>query len=273
MTQRKSMWVMASSVALLLAFFFQPALAARKGGKGRSSNPGGNAPPAPPSPASIQLNQDRTAQSDAQAAYSKAAAAVEQATTKLRLAYEATSEWIAAQKQLADAQSALEEARKPVIADLAANNADYAEAVSARDKAQANLDEVKSSPQNATPEVLTPLATEVMQASAKIGKMESDALGVNANYLAAKDGVASALAAINQLKVKFQESLASDADWKAAKDAADTAHQTLLDAQAKVAVDQGRSVPPTGVAGAATGNTAATAGDSSATNTPGDNSN
>jgi chromosome segregation ATPase len=244
MKRQQAPWILALTFSLVMALSLSPAWAAKKGGGGKGGGKGGQtAQPATPSPQQVQLATDQAALTTAQSDYTKALEALTTATNKLRLAFEQTSDWIAAKKQLTDAQGAMTDARKPVLAELAGNS-EYATALDARNKAQADLDAVRSNPQDATPEALTPLAAALMEANSKVSKLENDALNANPNYTAAKDSVASAQAAVNALKTKFQESLASDADWKAAKDASDAAHQTLVDAQAKVAADQGGHATP-----------------------------
>lgn len=201
--------------------------------------------PPPPSPAtppaskanSQLLTQDRAAVAAAQKELDKAKDAAKPVEDKYWAVFAKTQDWIDVQDQLHKAQSDLNAARQQAVAKLTQSDA-YSAAIADKQKALAALAEAKASG-DTTPETLGPLATAVMEASAKVNKMEADSQEHDPAVLDAKEKLAAVQQHTDELKAQFEKSLEDKADWKPLKKVVDAAQKKLDDAQAKLTADGG----------------------------------
>jgi len=209
-------------------------------GSGASPRPASNSPtPTSPKANSQQLTQDRSAVAAAQKDLDKANDALKPVEDKYWAVFAKTQDWIDVQDQLHKAQSDLNAARRQAVTKLTQSD-DYAAAVADKQKAVAALAEAKASG-DTTPETLGPLATAVMEANAKVSKMETDAQEHDPAVLDAKEKLAAVQQRADELKAQFEKSLEDKADWKPLKKGVDAAQKKLADAQATLAAHGGGS--------------------------------
>jgi uncharacterized coiled-coil DUF342 family protein len=185
------------------------------------------------------LTQDRSAVAAAQKDLDKANDALKPVEDKYWAVFAKTQDWIDVQDQLHKAQSDLNAARRQAVTKLTQSD-DYAAAVADKQKAVAALAEAKASG-DTTPETLGPLATAVMEANAKVSKMETDAQEHDPAVLDAKEKLAAVQQRADELKAQFEKSLEDKADWKPLKKGVDAAQKKLADAQATLAAHGGGS--------------------------------
>lgn len=142
------------------------------------------------------------------------------AAAKARATYEATPDWtnaMAAYLQArSDYNSALTQANKNLM-----SNADYAAAVDARDKAEAQLDTLRSN--GASGDDIASAAAAAMAARTQVTKMKGPALATDAGVMAAQGKLTAATAALNQQRVQEQAAVDADPDYQAAKKALEDA--------------------------------------------------
>lgn len=197
-----------------------------------------------PSPATQPANADSgfstsnsapssSPQSSALSDLESAKKALQDIQDKLFAQYQQESEWIAAQEKLSAAQAELDAAQKAAVASLG-QNPDYQAAVAAKQKAVDDLAAAKKDG-DASPETLTPLATASLQATMQLNKLQHSVTDQDPAVLAATQKVAAAQQALDALKAKFIQSLASDSDYSAAKAKVDAAQKNYDAAHPNVA--------------------------------------
>jgi len=180
---------------------------------------------------------------DARSQASKAETALAELVAKLRKEQEAAPDLAAALKAVKDAQEAYDNARQPVLDELA-KKPDYQAAVATRDALKARVrDAQAATPPN--PDALKDLAVQVMNADAAVGKVESAALALDPKVKEAKEKLDAAATALTALKAKAEDAVKQNPDYVAAKKALDdartqlaAAERTLAQAQQKYASDQ-----------------------------------
>jgi chromosome segregation ATPase len=157
--------------------------------------------------------------------------ALDTLTTKLTTDFEATDDFTAAKKALDDAVAAYDAAKVPVLAALKDKPA-YKTAADAVTNAQKDLDALKKSP-DATKEQISAAASNVFKLSGATDKLEHEAL-------TADPGVTSTLATLKdardklaKLRADFKDSLKTNKDVVAAKQAVDDAQTKLNTALSK----------------------------------------
>lgn len=234
---------------------------AKKGGGGYGGGRGGGNYNSGPSQADIQREQQQraayqahmqqvaAAQSDVNAAQQK----LDEVITKYRVEYEKTPEWTQAQEELAKAQTAYEDSKKPVL-EAVHKQQDYQDAIAAKEKIAADLDAARKSEGQVDSQKMTDLATQQMAAGAVASHLEAAACDADPGVKDAKAKMLAASASVQALHRKFLESLKGDADYVSAKAAVDDAHAKLVAARggkATTATASGSAATPAGKATAA----------------------
>ena len=202
-----------------------------------ASAPESSPAPTPP-PAPSQLSIDQAAEVAANTELMNDNKALQTLSDDLWSKFQQTPDWTAAQSKLADAQSNLEAAKKAASEALASNQ-DYQDALTSKEKAVDALNAAKAS-DDATPEILSPLASASMLASMKLKKVQNDVLSNDPGVQSAASDLTAAQRNVDLLKMKFQQGLSTDQGYRAAKTAVDAAQQKYDDARTKVASDQGQ---------------------------------
>jgi hypothetical protein len=151
--------------------------------------------------------------------------------------FQLTPEWATAEAKLTSAKSDLD-AAKSAAKEALANNPDYKDALAAKKKAVDDLAAAKAGP-DATPEILSPLATASLQASINLTKIETEALANDAGVQSASGKLEIAQHDADLLKLKFQQTLSADKQYAEAKALVDAARRRFDDAHAKVVSDRG----------------------------------
>jgi hypothetical protein len=226
---RRALWILA-----LMAGLASPCWAKHQQSSANSPNP--PPPPAqtaPPASQSSIADQNRAADAAALADLAKAKQALEDLTNQQWTAFQQTPDWTAAQTNLSGAKSNLDDTRK-TASDSLASNPDYQAALAAKQKAAEDIANLRASG-DATPDTMLPLANAELQANSKIRQMESDLIARDPAVQAASDKVTAAQHDLDVLKVKFQNDLAADRQYAAARAAVDLAQTRYDDAHAKLA--------------------------------------
>jgi hypothetical protein len=236
----RNCWIAALAL-VFIAGFGETSYGQQHHHNGNAAPPPAKAPPAPP-PASrpsvpSQLSADESAERAAAAELATDQQNLKAITDAAQAKFEQTPEWVAAQQKVASAQADLETAKK-TAQDTMTNSADYQAAVAAKKKAADDLAAAKASG-DATPEVLSPLATASLQASIALRQMESGVLTNDAGVQAATENVAAVQHEADLLKMKFQQQLPLNRAYVASKATADSAQKRYEDAHARVVADVG----------------------------------
>jgi hypothetical protein len=197
----------------LLAMCTQAALAKgpkkKGGGQKAAAAPTEEAPPPPPSTApsvsSGQITQDL--------------ADLKAAETAVHETFETSSDWVAAQAAVKQAQTDYNDACGPVI-DALKLTPDYKDAADAQEKADANLKDVRST---GSPDDIGAASMAAMNSRSALKEMENKALTTDPSTVAAKKNLTAAFTALAKLREKEQEAVHADPTWQAAKKALDTA--------------------------------------------------
>jgi hypothetical protein len=151
--------------------------------------------------------------------------------------FQLTPEWATAAAKLTSAKYDLD-AAKAAAKETLANNPDYKDALAAKKKAVDDLAAAKAGG-DATPEILSPLATASLQASINITKIETEALANDTGVQSASGKLEIAQHDADMLKLKFQQTLSADKQYAEAKALVDAARRRFDDAHAKVVSDSG----------------------------------
>lgn len=183
--------------------------------------------------AQVGTTIDRTAsrearkrQQEAQIEFTRRNATVKAIEARIRSAFEQRDEWIKARADLKAAQAALEAAKKPVMAKLAAKP-EYRKAVEAQQKAEAERDALRNS--RAT-DKLYAAAQKAIDANFAVVQMENAALAADPKVQEAQKRLDAAEALAAALNQQLQQELETNAEWVEAKKFAE--EQQLLLAQA-----------------------------------------
>ena len=147
---------------------------------------------------------------------------MEAARLKVVKTFEASPEWIDAQKRVKEAQDAYDAAAKPILDGLKAKP-EYQQAVQRESDAKASVAAHQQNPATATPERLTTPATQALQAASEVTKMEDAALAADPTVAEHKAKVTEATAASNALIQKRDAAVLADPEWQAAKKQFDSA--------------------------------------------------
>lgn len=168
----------------------------------------------------------RQRQQEAQVEFNRRNAAVKAITARIKTAFEQREAWINAQAELKAARAALEAARQPVLARLAAKP-EYKKALEAREKAEAERDALKNSRSS---EKLYEAAGRAIDANFVVVKMENDALAADPKVQQAQKQLDAAEAMVSALNQQLEQELESNLQWVEAKRFAEEAQ--LMVAQA-----------------------------------------
>ncbi len=147
------------------------------------------------------------------------------AQSKVHATFEASEEWVKTETELAAAQTAYDDASKPVLEALRAKP-EYKQAVEAELKAKEEVVAKQQSEPNASPAQLLPKAENAMEAASTVTTMEREALEADSNVAGLKAKLEELSTRMNQLKQQRDAAVLSDADWKAAKQLFDSAGVT-----------------------------------------------
>jgi hypothetical protein len=195
---------------------------------------------APPPPPTNSLNTTLTADqkdiTDDQAALTKAAKDLNEATNKLLVDFDKSPDAIAAKKAVADAEAALETARDAAVAKMGDDPA-YKAAVAKETAAKADLDKLRN---DDTPDqdAISAKATEVFEDGGATSKLERTALQGDAKYAAAQKAATDADATYNALRNKAKDALKDDPSLTTLRQARDDAQTKLTAAQNKLDEDR-----------------------------------
>lgn len=163
----------------------------------------------------------------ARADLQKAQAALDSVVDKLRKDFQSSSDWTTADAALKQAESAYTAAKAPLLQALH-NKPEYVAAVAHKEDARKKVDALRDDP-NASQDQITQAATDALEAAKAETQMEQDALADDPKVSSAKSAYEAAAAKTSALEAEFDKSLASNADWKAAKAKKDTADKTVSD--------------------------------------------
>jgi uncharacterized membrane protein YkoI len=133
--------------------------------------------------------------------------------------FESSSQWIAAQAAVKQAQTEYDEACGPVLDTLKASAA-YQAAVDAQTKAD---DSLKDAQNTGSSDDISTAAQADMQAKSAVKGMEAKALSTDPTTAAAKQKLTAAYVALAALKQKEQDAVHTDPTWLAAKKQLDAA--------------------------------------------------
>ena len=204
--------IAAMIMVMSLPAFAQKRQSSSSGGPSSSSN----LPTAPPvNPQLMKARADVT----------KAQTALDTLTAKLTSDYEASDEYTAAKKALADAADALNAAKVPVLAALK-DAPEYKGALADEADAAKKLADLKASDSPRTQ--INAANDDLFKLSAVNGKLETQAYAADPGVQSAQTALQTAKENLNKLKTGFKASLPENADYAAAK-------KTLDDAQTKLA--------------------------------------
>jgi len=193
---------------LLLVSWLEPT-AQGKGGGGGGGGGGQQQPPPPPKPPSPQ-----------ELAVTAARTNLTAVTAKLKAAFDSSPEMKTALDNATAALQARDAANKKVL-DSLADNADYKAAIDARTAAADAITQARDG--GADPSTIADLAQNAMKTRTAVTKIETAAYAADPDASAAKAAYTAANAAVLKLRASFQASLASDADYIAAKKQLDDA--------------------------------------------------
>jgi len=226
-TQR--IWTAVLSFAFAVLIAATPMLMAKKKGGGGGGGGGGARSQAPTGdPVDLGAsNTNNAALTTASSDLATAQAKLKQVTASLWATFEQTPEWVAAEKAVADAQAAYDAACKPVLAALQ-DNPDFKAASDSTDDIDAKIEAARDAGDQDT---VIQLAQAKLTGASTVTKMTNDALNADPGVASAKQNLTAAKAAEDQLRQKFQTSLASNSDYTTAKQAVDDAQTKLASAR------------------------------------------
>ena len=197
------------------------------------------------------LASQRKMVADAQAGVTQANQQISQLRAKTETKFADEPEWIAAKKNLADAQAAYDAAIKPVIAALH-SDPEYARLATERKAAQASLDAAKggksvgddavASTATTAADDQKPAVDPTEQAAATVlndgyamNKMESEAKANDPKVAEAKQKLDEAKKAMETLRLQVDAALQTDPAYTAAQAQLATAQQQLGQARTQLA--------------------------------------
>ncbi|HTW95657.1 MAG TPA: hypothetical protein VMD30_12720 [Tepidisphaeraceae bacterium] len=215
MTTTCRRWVVGLGFIAAIAFAVSPSLARKKGGGG-----GGSRNSAPQQQAQ---NPNEVALQSAETDLATANAKLKQVIADLWAKFTADPAWAAAEKAVADAQTAYDAACRGVQNSLM-SNPDYKAASDSSDSIDAKIETARD---NGDQDTVIQLAQEKLQDATTLTKMQTDAMNADPTVASTKQALTAAKAVEDQLRQKFQDSLAADDDYKAAKQAVDDATTKL----------------------------------------------
>jgi hypothetical protein len=170
-------------------------------------------------------------------AMAKALAAMEVAAGKVRATFEESSDWTTASAAYMEARDDYHAKLKAATAGLS-SNPQYAAAVAARDKAETDLDAMRTN--GASADQITVAASALMSARSQVTQLQSSVIAGDATVQSAQQAMLSAGAAMDVERAKEKEAIAADPDWQAAKKNFDDAK-----AQAAAAANSPTTAPTT----------------------------
>jgi len=201
------------------------------GGGGMRSGGGYNSGPSAAQQQQYAANRARQQQiNEAQTQLNDAQQKLDEVITKYRVDYEKTPEWTQAQEDLAKAQTAYDDAKKPVL-ETVHKQQDYQDAIATKQKLAAELDAARNADGPVDAQKMTDLATQQMAAGATASRLEAAALDADSNVKDAKAKLLAANTVVQALHQKFLDSLKGNADYASAKAAVEDAHTKLVAAR------------------------------------------
>ena len=135
---------------------------------------------------------------------------------------EASPEWRSAIAALNQAQSDLDAANAQAK-DALSSNSDYKALLDKRSQIEAEIARIHRTVSDPSPDMLTPLAQDDMNAGAKLTRMESKLLADDPGVIDAKKRIADARGKLDALKKEVDAQVMGDPNWQAA-------HQQVLQA-------------------------------------------
>jgi hypothetical protein len=168
---------------------------------------------------SLYLGGVENTQAQAEIAKGNEQAALDHLTTlsaNLKAVFQASSDYTLAKDNLAEAQSAYDDARNRVLSNLV-NDSKYESAVADRDAAKAAV--VAARNDGMTGQDMADVATASMKAGTVVSKLEADALIKDKAFQEAKSMLVAATKAVKDLDSKFQLSLTTNPEIQSAKEA------------------------------------------------------
>jgi hypothetical protein len=234
----RSSWIAVSAIGVILGLTCT-GFAAHKNGSNAASPPPAPAAPPPASQPSVpsQFSVDEAAQSAAAAELAADQQKLKDISDAQWAKFQETSDWVAAQTKVVNAQSDLD-AAKQAANDALANNPDYQAAVAAKKKAVDDLAAAKAG-DDATPETLGPLANASLKATLSLRQITNSVLTNDTGVQTATENLAIAQHAADLLKMKFQVGLSAERAYAAARATVDVAQKRYDDAHAKLLADNG----------------------------------
>jgi hypothetical protein len=182
------------------------------------------------------LDQAKKDDAAAKADEKKALAAVSAAHGKLMKGFDGKPEVVEANKKIAAAKEAYAAASAPLLKALEATP-EYKAKQQAVVTADQDVTTFRADP-NATPQQRMDAAKKALEARNAVSQARTDAVAGNAEVSKAKSDLDGATAALNKLRTEFENSIASDPDLVAAKQALDEAKARTKDADGKLAAAQ-----------------------------------
>ena len=176
----------------------------------------------------------------------KADAAVKAAEAKVLEGFKKTPEWTAAQQQIDAAKAAYDAAAKPAL-DKVHASPEYQKADAARQRA---ADELAALANSTSAEALSKAGNERYANEQLMKKLEADALAGDPQVTQARQQLATAQKAQDDVKRKLDELEKADPDFQAARKDADEANdkvvkaRTALQEAAKADLEARRGVHP-----------------------------
>jgi hypothetical protein len=147
----------------------------------------------------------------------------------LRKTFESSADFAKAKKELDDA-TRIREAERSRVLDQLHGTAAYQQAVTDRNNARQAVEDARS---DGNPKEIVTAATNALNATTAVTKMDSDALANDADYQAATEGWSEANSVMRTLEDQFKTSLAANPDWQHAKADFDKASTDLAAAAAQ----------------------------------------
>ncbi len=175
-----------------------------------------------------ETGKSKTALIAAKDEVAKSESELNKVVTQLKHEFDTSSEWTSAQSDLKQAQDEFNAAKAPVLQTLQAKP-DYVAAKRAKDKAEAQRDELAGS-EKATPDEKSAAASAVLAAGNTMTKLESDALAQDAATITARRKMLEATNKITKLNSEFEASVKSNATWTSAKQKLDDSRKKLAEA-------------------------------------------
>ena len=206
-----------------------------KGRGGRGGRGGGRGRAAPMAPVNPTLAKDQEEITTDQTAYDKANAALTAAKAKLDHEFLLSPDYAAGQKNVDDAEAAMQKSREAALAKLAASNPEYKADIAKENAAQKQIEMLQA--KHAGQSEIAAQAQIAFSLSGVTDKMERAALDSDPDYQAAKTKVAATNKALADLKTQFDDGLKDNTTIAPLLQAKTDAETKLASAKTKYQTD------------------------------------